>query len=114
MAAVISLINMKGGVGKTTLTLHLAYDLAYRYAKKVLVIDCDPQANATEGLLTPEKYKAHKDSKCTVSDLFSDINNTLSPVAAASNITLPNFESIVCHARSFTNTSYIHLLPADI
>lgn len=52
---VISFINMKGGVGKTTLTIGIADYLSNYRNKKVLVIDADPQFNATQGLL--EEYK---------------------------------------------------------
>ena len=48
MAKVITFINMKGGVGKTTLAVNVAYTLAKIEKKKVLVIDMDPQMNATQ------------------------------------------------------------------
>jgi chromosome partitioning protein len=48
-AKVISVINQKGGVGKTTSAINLGSYLA-KFGRRVLIIDADPQANATSGL----------------------------------------------------------------
>lgn len=45
---IISVVNLKGGVGKTTTVVNMAALLAREWSKRVLVVDCDPQANATQ------------------------------------------------------------------
>ncbi|AGU59983.1 ParA family protein [Vibrio anguillarum] len=53
MGKIISLVNEKGGVGKTTMTFNLAYYLSAIEDKKVLVVDLDPQFNLTRKFWSP-------------------------------------------------------------
>ncbi|ONI37982.1 hypothetical protein AN640_00600 [Candidatus Epulonipiscium fishelsonii] len=103
---IISFINMKGGVGKTTLTVSLAKKLSKD--NKVLVIDMDPQFNATQSLLSyqqnirqskmnnyeplnTELFKFLMDKNQTLLQLFQSNDtdvNSLSPINIASNLYL--------------------------
>lgn len=57
-ASIVSFINMKGGVGKTTLCVNIADTLVRIFDKKVLLIDIDPQFNATQTLMQVFKTAA--------------------------------------------------------
>ena len=72
MATVISLINLKGGVGKTTTCLALADILAYEYKYKVLVIDLDPQTNVTVSLIHQDEWEERDKNGLTLKQLFLD------------------------------------------
>src|SRR6185295_9672164 len=60
-ARIITVANQKGGVGKTTTTVSIGAELAARF--RVLLIDLDPQANATSslGLTDPERERSTYD-----------------------------------------------------
>ncbi|MGD0679499.1 MAG: ParA family protein [Polyangiaceae bacterium] len=82
MATTISLINMKGGVGKTTLATQLAWYATYFLDKKVLLVDLDPQANVSQAVMNPQGYVNWlNQGKPTVVDLFEEFT----PTGSASN-----------------------------
>lgn len=72
MTTVVSVINLKGGVGKTTTTVALAEVLSGAHRKKVLVIDLDPQTNATTMLIGEDKWRELNDNEYTLARLFKD------------------------------------------
>lgn len=74
-AKVISFINLKGGVAKTTTTVGTATVLAGEHKKKVLVVDLDPQTNCTAMLIGEEKWKELDDNGYTLATLFEDVIN---------------------------------------
>lgn len=72
MVRIISLINLKGGVAKTTTTVAVAETLASQFNKKILVIDLDPQTNATTMLIGEKKWKKLNEKGWTLASLFKD------------------------------------------
>lgn len=66
---IISVINYKGGVGKTTITANVAAELAYR-GKKVLTIDLDPQASLTFSLLKVDDWQRLYEKSKTIKNWF--------------------------------------------
>ena len=73
-ATVVSLINMKGGVGKTTLAVGLAWELAKSH--KVLLVDVDPQFNATQWVVPAAEYLKWLKNKHTIFDVFQPPGGT--------------------------------------
>jgi len=69
---VISFINLKGGVAKTTTAVGTAEILAKEHRKFVLFIDLDPQTNATISLISEEKWKELDESGRTLAQVFQD------------------------------------------
>lgn len=69
----ISIVNLKGGVGKTALSVNLAFALAEWHAKRVLLVDIDPQFNATQHLLQ-EQVIVDNLSGRTVKDILDPPN----------------------------------------
>ena len=72
MPTVISTINLKGGVGKTTTTVAIAEMLSGEFHKRVLLVDLDPQTNATSMLIGDERWGEINQEGRTLAKLFSD------------------------------------------
>lgn len=73
---IVSVINYKGGVGKTTVTANVASELANR-GYKVLMIDLDPQASLTFSFITPDYWRDNLASDTTIKNWFKPTKKTL-------------------------------------
>jgi chromosome partitioning protein len=72
MTTVTATINLKGGVGKSTTTVAIGEMLAAEFRKRVLIIDLDPQTNATTMLIGEDRWKELNESDLTLAQLFKD------------------------------------------
>ena len=70
MAQIISFINYKGGVGKTTMAVETAATLARGFNFKVLIVDLDPQTNASFYLVSEENWENWVNSNGSLKDIF--------------------------------------------
>jgi chromosome partitioning protein len=70
-ARLTSIINMKGGVGKSTTAVSLAETLALHHRRRVLLIDLDPQTNCSIMLAGPERWNHLREQERTL-DVFFD------------------------------------------
>jgi chromosome partitioning protein len=87
MMPVVSVINYKGGVGKTTLTTNLGAELAWR-GYRVLLLDLDPQASLTFSLVRPEFWTEHLEQDRTIKAWY-DATQSGSDLSLASLVLQP-------------------------
>jgi len=107
MAHVVATINLKGGVGKTHTTVGLAETLSAYRNKKVLVIDLDPQTNATTMLIGEQKWKKLNEKGHTLAQLFKD---ALDPDHAKFDIS----KSLQKNVSDVREAASIDLLPSSL
>ena len=105
MGYVIATANMKGGVGKTTITVNMATCLAKNHGKKVLVLDLDSQISATLSLMSPLDFTKRRKQKKTLRYLLDQLIN---PRPEAKFTIYDIIQPQVC------NLPGLNLLPGDI
>jgi chromosome partitioning protein len=104
-AMVAALMNMKGGVGKSTLTANLGWFSAHEKNLRVLLVDLDPQFNLSQYILGIKGYEALLDENSPTIDrlFFSAPGTSAVPIG-----------SIIRRAQQWNDGSCLHLLPAKL
>jgi len=108
LAKIVSFINYKSGVGKITLAVKISAALAQHYNKKVLLVDSDPQTNATFYLMEEEKWKNLADNNRTIKELFDAALHDQLQDFDLRNIIVDNGLQI----HQYTNN--LHLIPSHL
>lgn len=112
MTTCISFINMKGGVGKTTVACQLAWYATMALDKKVLLIDLDPQANASQSIMTPRKYVEYlENDQLTVANIFEEFTPTGKATSAPKPL---KPAQLIFHRVNYTDGSLLHLVPSRL
>lgn len=111
MTKTISVINMKGGVGKTTLSFNLAFDLTQR-GYKVLLVDLDPQSNATIVSMSDAELATHKASKKTIADALMHSYRPIAPIRQIMPAPLDLADFIF--RRHQSGNAHFDVIPSDL
>ena len=111
MAVTISLINMKGGVGKTTIALQLAH-AADREHMKVLAVDLDPQSNLSQSVMGVRRYVNHLQANLpTVVQIFDGYI----PAGGSAGSPHPiNLENVIVRSAGYWQGSELDLVPSRL
>jgi len=75
MAKIVTILNFKGGVGKTTCAVEIAVSLARFYGRRTLLVDLDPQASATFYLMEQERWKHWREVNGSTFNVFEQNNH---------------------------------------
>lgn len=107
----IALMNMKGGVGKSTLAANLGWYGAYRKDLRVLLVDLDPQFNLSQYVLGTADYEKHLQSKKkTVLNVFEQAALP-DPEGPAPEI---HPEEVIANVKSWSDGSRLDLMPSSL
>ncbi len=110
----VSIINMKGGVGKTTLSINLAKFLSEKMKKRVLLIDLDPQANATIVGIDEKKLVEFLKTKKSIADLFINCFKKYGPFPKDKKDEIEVKDFLYRAYESHNKDSYLDIIPSEI
>ena len=107
---IISVINYKGGVGKTTVTANIAAELARRN-KRVLLLDMDAQASLTFSFISPDYWNQNLKDTQTIKNYFDAISQGFAPPSLSSLVVRPGVNQTL---QQMGATGLVDLIPSHL
>ncbi len=104
---IVSVINYKGGVGKTSLTANLGAELAWR-RKRVLLIDLDAQASLTFSFIPPDEWESTYEADQTIKSWFDSFEDG-APLSLSSLVQTPSRIAQRLQGKGALDIIYSHL-----
>lgn len=114
MGIVVAVLNMKGGVGKTTVSAHVMRVLYYLFEKKVLLVDLDPQFNLTQCVMNSGQYNKIKTNNKTIFSVMEPPSQVGLFDVATTTQAPPSPSDIAVQLRHIVGgTAHLSLIPGN-
>jgi len=120
MGTIVTIMNMKGGVGKTTVAMHLGGVISrYKFPdkrRKVLLVDYDPQFNLSQAFIPPIKYfSLEKELKTTLA-ILQDDETDLDPyrLQVPGNQVPPKVVDLIYKVYNFVDGTKLDIIPSTL
>ncbi|MBL0566866.1 ParA family protein [Aeromonas veronii] len=120
LGKVVTIMNMKGGVGKTTASIHLSTmliggEVNSKY-KRVLVIDYDPQFNLSQSLLSPKVYESALNNNKTIYTVLQDVDTELDicKLQSPMSVTPPDIKSLTTNVLLGNKGWVLDIIPSTL
>ena len=122
LGKVVTVMNMKGGVGKTTVAMHLAGAMGrYRHSglegvKRILMIDYDPQFNLSQAHLQSKVYFELEAQRKTTLAILVDDDSDLDPyeIQVPGNHSPPSVKKLRTEIANYNDSGCLHIVPSTL
>ena len=120
MGTVVTVMNMKGGVGKTTVAMHLGGMISrYKFLdkrRKVLLVDYDPQFNLSQAFIPPIKYFSLEKKRKTTLSILQDDEADLDPyqIQLPGNEVPPKAADLIYQVYKFVDGTKLDIIPSTL
>lgn len=118
---VLTVMNMKGGVGKTTIAMHLSTILAHHTidpnVNKILIIDYDPQFNLSQSLLTVDQFMESEEKRRNILSVLCDNPKDIDPfsIQKPTSSIPPEINEVTCRIyENIDSSKVLDIIPSTL